>query len=213
MGIPRSKTRDGFETVFATNHLAPFLLLQLLLPTLLSSSTPTFNSRFVSIASVSHRNDPEGIHFGDLNLDNVHPYKSNLAYGQSKLANVYTANYVDRHYGSRGLHATSLQPGFVFSGLFKHHNLDLNDTQTFTEEMLMKRKSPQQGAATGIWAALGKEWEGKGGEYLENCGTTEEVDNTGEAWRWTIEGHAPWAYAPELEDRLWQVSLEMAGMK
>jgi NAD(P)-dependent dehydrogenase (short-subunit alcohol dehydrogenase family) len=67
MAIPtHTLTPDGFETHLATNHLAHFLLTQLLLRTLLSSSTPASHSRIIALSSSEHH--VTLIYFGDLNL-------------------------------------------------------------------------------------------------------------------------------------------------
>jgi len=55
MAKPEEKTADGFESQFGTNHLAHFLLFQLLKPALLRSSTPAFQIRVVSLSSMGHR--------------------------------------------------------------------------------------------------------------------------------------------------------------
>ena len=91
MCCPGRQTKDAFETHFGTNHLAHFLLFQLLKPALLNASTPDFNSRVVSVSSISHILSP--IVFDDLDLkkSGYHPHK---AYAQSKTANIYLANEV-----------------------------------------------------------------------------------------------------------------------
>lgn len=106
MACPEGRIADGFELQFGTNHLAHFLLFNLLKPTLLASFTPAFNSRVVAVSSTAHRNTQ--IHFDNLTL--AGEYHSSIAYGQSKIANIYMANEIDRRYGSQGLHALSLHP-------------------------------------------------------------------------------------------------------
>lgn len=85
MACPESKTQEGFEMQFGANHLAHFLLFQLLKPTLLASSTPAFNSRVVALSSSNHR--MSGIRFDDLDFKKG-GYDPFLAYGQAKTANV-----------------------------------------------------------------------------------------------------------------------------
>ena len=70
-------------------------------------------------------------------------------------------------------------------------------------------KSPEQGAATTVYAAVGKEWEGKGGKYLEDCGVAGlcESDDS------LALGHAKHAYNPDGEKRLWQDSGKMVGVE
>lgn len=103
MACPEGQTKDGFETQFGTNHVAHFLLFQLLKPALLASSTPAFHSRVVSLSSSGHRYSP--VLLTDLNLK-ARGYDKWVAYGQSKTANIYLATEIERRYGSRGLHAT-----------------------------------------------------------------------------------------------------------
>ena len=91
MACPEGQTNEGFETQFGTNHVAHFLLFQLLKPALLASSTPEFNSRLVSVSSSGH--EYSGILFDDLNLKKA-GYDMWKAYGQSKTANIYLANEV-----------------------------------------------------------------------------------------------------------------------
>ena len=91
MACPEGHTKEGFETQFGTNHVAHFLLFQLLKPALLASSTPEFNSRLVSVSSSGH--EYSRILFDDLNLKKA-GYDMWKAYGQSKTANIYLANEV-----------------------------------------------------------------------------------------------------------------------
>ena len=85
MACPEGQTKEGHETQFGVNHLAHYLLFQLLKPALLASSTPGFQSRVVSLSSGSHRSGR--IHFDDLNLKKM-GYDPWVAYNQSKTANV-----------------------------------------------------------------------------------------------------------------------------
>lgn len=200
-------TREGHELHFGTNHLAHFLLFHLLKPALLAASTPDFQSRVVSVASSAHT-------FSCLNASDNYNYEHgdythSAAYGQSKTANIYMASELERRYGGRGIHATSPHPGVILTPLARH--LPAEDvTSLFNNEMGLKyAKSPEQGAATAVWAAIGKEWEGKGGKYLFDCAVAEgEADPQA----WWKSGHAAHAYDPESEARLWNDSLKLIGV-
>ena len=117
LGPPNVRTTDGLETTFGVNHVAHFLLFQLLKAALLSSSTPSFNSRVVMLSSTGHQFSP--VLIDDLDLSK-HGYSVMVAYGSSKTANVYMALEIDRRYGSRNLHSTALHPGSVPSLLGRH---------------------------------------------------------------------------------------------
>lgn len=109
-----------------------------------------------------------------------------------------------RHYGPKGLHALSVMPGGIQTGL-----------QAFVPEfqnmaaipgLLQHLKSPEQGAATTVWAAIGSHWRSEGGKYLEDMHVAEP---------WNPEtgmlgpGYAETAYQPEAEERLWRLSCEL----
>lgn len=207
MATPKGTTTDGFETQFGINHLAHFLLFQLLKPTLLASSTPAFHSRVVAVSSSGHRGS--GVKFDDYGFETTE-YSPWAGYGQSKTANIYMANEIERRYGPRGLHALSLHPGGIQTGLQKHIPDSVKQGWSTNQEVLRSVKDPAQGAATSVYAALGKEWEGRGGRYLENCTESPPVRKGNSA---TDVGYAPHAYDEEGEKRLWVDSLKMVGLE
>lgn len=71
-------------------------------------------------------------------------------------------------------------------------------------------KSTAQGAATTVYGAISKEWEGKGGRYLENCAESGPVQ---EPRTPASPGYAPYAYDEEKEKKLWLDSLKMVGFE
>ncbi|RSL49829.1 hypothetical protein CEP54_012231 [Fusarium duplospermum] len=84
MATPDGQSEDGFETQFAANHLAPFLLFQLLKPALLRASGPNLASRVVMVSSSAHRFSE--VEFDNINLEGIYdPWK---AYAQSKTATI-----------------------------------------------------------------------------------------------------------------------------
>jgi NAD(P)-dependent dehydrogenase (short-subunit alcohol dehydrogenase family) len=88
-----------------------FLFYKLLEPALLAGASPDLPSRVVSLASSAHNvhgiNPPDNYNF------QKGGYDPSVAYGQSKTANIYMANEIERRYGSRHLHSTSVYPGLV----------------------------------------------------------------------------------------------------
>jgi NAD(P)-dependent dehydrogenase (short-subunit alcohol dehydrogenase family) len=122
---PYALTEDGFEEQFGVNHLAHFLLFNLLKDVMIRSSTPTFNSRVVAVSSQAHTFST--VQFGNYNLDRppqetVSPITEMegdrnpmVLYGQSKTAIIWFANHVERLYGGQGLHGLSVHPGTIVS--------------------------------------------------------------------------------------------------
>jgi len=209
MATPYALTRDGYETQLATNYLSHFLLFQLLKPALLAASTLAYNSRVIMLSSESHRMGE--VRFHDINFteEKYHPM---LAYGQSKTANIYMANTIDRRFGAReGLHALSVHPGAIRSNLTAHVR-HLADPLWELPAMKAREKTAAQGAATTVYAAVSKEWEGKGGRYLSNCMEMGPFRGK-EGFDVMDEGYALWAYNPDNEDRLWTDSLKMVGIQ
>jgi len=203
----RQLTPDGHEMQFGTNHLAHFLLFQLLKPTLLSSSTADFNSRVVALTSCGHRISPE--HLDNLTLEGK--YDPWVSYGQSKTANIHMANHIERLYSSRGLHALSVHPGGIMTELSRH--MDASAVAGWEKpETVAIMKSVEQGAATSVWAAVAKVFEGNGGKYLEDCSVAEPV-RPELMYDLTKPGYAPHAYDEERERKLWEVSCELVGVK
>ncbi|KAJ4296808.1 hypothetical protein N0V90_006856 [Kalmusia sp. IMI 367209] len=203
MAIPEEKTEDGFEKQFGTNHLAHFLLFQLLKPALLSSSTPELHSRVVSVSSMGHR-------YHDIDLDNIMleggAYEPNRAYAHSKIGNIYLANEIERRYGSRGLHAYSLHPGGIWTGLQAH--LDTSAWRA-NPDVNAYMKNEAQGAATSVWAAVAKVWEGKGGKYLDDCQIAPPLPEGAGLFN---SGYEKWAYDEERAKKLWAMSNKFVGL-
>jgi NAD(P)-dependent dehydrogenase (short-subunit alcohol dehydrogenase family) len=208
MALPKLEyTKDGFEMQFGVNHLAHFLLFELLKPALLDSASPAYSSRVVNVSSSAHHvasiNES-----GNYNFEKAE-YNDWVSYGQSKTANIYMTNEIERRYGLRGLHATSVHPGGIATGLMQHVDPAVIQGMQKDENLVKMMKSPEQGAATTVWAAIGQEWEKKGGEYLAECGKTTRGNDNHEIIGAGFAGHA---YDPEREARLWKDSLKMVGL-
>ena len=69
-------------------------------------------------------------------------------------------------------------------------------------------QSTEQGAATTVWAASARQWEGSGGRYLEDCSISRPFDP---AVNDVLTSHAPHAYSPESAHELWDLSNKLAG--
>ncbi|KAG4433162.1 hypothetical protein IFR05_011346 [Cadophora sp. M221] len=206
-GTPEEETKDGFETHFGTNHVAHFLIFQLLKPMLLSSSTPTFHSRVIALSSSAHRE--ARLDFDDLNMKK-RGYNPNIAYARSKLANIYMANEIERRYGPNGLHAWSVDPGGISTGLQRPNFKDVFVTlKTGLRKVLRFMQNAEQGSSTTVWAAVSKDLEGKGGKYLERCSVSEPV-KTG--FGIIDPGHALYAYDKAGAKRCWEITMKMVGL-
>lgn len=133
------------------------------------------------------------VHFDNLSLEGEYiPWK---AYGQIKTANIWTANHIKNLYGSEGLHALSLHPGIIATELLRHIPDDQKEGWAKNESLQKYWKSPEQGAATTVWAAVARGLEGVGGKYLDDCQVASEADPT----KSYAPGYASWAYDPEDE--------------
>lgn len=205
MATPEGRTKDGWETQFGTNHLGHFQLFHLLKDTLLASATSEFPSHVVSVASIGHRDTP--INFDNINLDGI--YNPWLAYGHAKTANIWFANELDRRYGGRNLHATSLHPGGIDSGLAVHVDDPAIHEMMAAPEVRNYCKSAEQGAATSVYAALSEEWKNKGGKYLSDCVEQGPFPVDEANWLSMVsDGYKPWAYDEAGEKKLWALSLK-----
>jgi len=203
MGIPESRTVDGFETHFGTNHLGHFLLFQLVKDLLLAATTEDFNSRVICLSSSGHNRSP--ILFDDYDFKKA-GYDRLKAYGQSKTANIYLALEIERRYGKQGIHAWAVHPGAVSTNLARHIG---DEYERQVEPFRKYTKSIPQGAATTVWAATGSDLEGKGGKYLEDCRVAKPRAPADSL----MTGHSPWCYDQVAANRLYEESMTMVGLK
>jgi len=153
---PRTTTADGIETTWAVNHLAYFLLTNLLLDRLKTSAP----ARVVSVSSDAHLG-------GSLRLDDPEykqgGYSSFAAYSQSKLANVLFTFELARRLAGSGVTATCLHPGFVHTGFGSRTMGWLNPIVGLVTRLGMR---PEQGATTSIYLASSPQVEGVTGQYF-----------------------------------------------
>jgi retinol dehydrogenase-14 len=132
---------DGFELTFAMNHLAPFLLTNLLLDRL-KASTP---ARIVNVASEAHRG--HRLNFSD--LARPHDWGTLRAYGRSKLCNILFTRELAARLDGSGVIATCLHPGVVATAIGQRGGL----TELAWRLMKPFMKSPEQGAQTSLFLA------------------------------------------------------------
>lgn len=174
---PRALTVDGLEIHFATNHLGPFLLTNLLLETLKSSAP----SRIVNVSSEVHR-------MGTIKRDDLmgeRSYSTMLAYCHTKLCNVLFTRELAKRLQGTNVTANSLHPGVVGSDILRNAS---GLQWIFYPAMKMFFKSPRSGAQTTITCALDPKLKNVSGKYFDNCRVKDESngakdDDTAD-WLW-----------------------------
>jgi NAD(P)-dependent dehydrogenase (short-subunit alcohol dehydrogenase family) len=200
MASPETRVGPGWEAQFATNHLGHFALVNRL--------RPAFGpgTRVGSVSSRGHHYGP--VRFDDLNFERG--YDKWLAYGQAKTANVLFAVHLDRLARDQGIRAFALHPGRILTDLVRHlDRRELVDAGMVDEagQVTGGAKTPEQGAATQVWAATSPQLDGLGGVYLEDCDVAEPAPADG-----TRAGVKAYAIDPVLAERLWAVSAELTGV-
>ena len=200
MALPeRQLTAEGWEMQFATNHLG-HLALALGLHDALATAG---RARIVSLSSSGHLTSP--VVFDDLWFDR-RPYDPWSAYGQSKTANVLFAVEATRRWAPDGIVANAVMPGGIMTNLQKHVSQEVRDSWAEGERSgRFTMKTPQQGAATTLVAALAPEFAGTGGHYLEDATEAPTVADDAEVG----SGVRAWALDPGAATRLWDVSLDL----
>lgn len=209
MACPLSRTKEGFERQFGTNHLGHFVLVNRLLPLLRSGA------RLVNLSSAGHR-------FADVDLDDPNfdktPYKEFVAYGRSKTANVLFAVEFDRRHRAQGIRAAAVHPGGIQTELGRDMTdearnelmrmLGLDPTKTTLNAATSFRwKTIPQGAATSVWTAVVANAESIGGRYCEDCHVADVVsgDSIGRG------GVRSYAVDAAHARALWSKSEQMVG--
>lgn len=207
IGYALERDARGYESQFATNHLGHFQLTGRLWPVFARGA------RVVTVSSMGHQ-------AGQVDFDDIHferrPYDAYAAYGQSKSANALFALWLDRLGRPAGIRSFSLHPGgMITSGFSKDMSEADKKASGFLDaegkpviDPANNMKTLEQGAATSIWCATSGLLDGKGGVYCENCNIARAVPEDSQEQL----GVRPWAMAPELAERLWQVSEKLAGV-
>ena len=183
----RTETPDGIETQLAINHLAPFLLTNLLLD-LLKKSAP---SRIVTVSSDAHR-------WAKIDLDDLQSrkrYRGMQVYGKTKLANImFTYELAERLEGT-GVTANCIHPGGVNTNFGNNQGGPMNLLFRLFKPFM---RSPEQGADTLIYLASSPEVEGMTGKYLADR---------------KVKAASDAAYDETTRKRLWEASEELTGLK
>lgn len=183
----RHVSADGLERTFALNHLAPFLLTNLLMERMLEAD----KARVVTVASNAQALGR--IDFGD--LQGEHAYSGARAYNQSKLANVMFSHELARRLAGSRVTANVLHPGVV------NTRFGAEDPGTIQRVLVPflrpLMKSPARGAATSVLLASAPELEGVTGCYFAN----------GKARKSSTRSYDEAAAA-----RLWRVSADLVGL-
>ncbi len=182
----RRKSVDGIEMTFALNHLAPFLLTNLLLDTIIASAP----ARIINITSAKHG---EAImNFKDLEYRKG--YNGLRVYAQSKLANVLFTNELARRLEGRGVTVNAIHPGFVESNLGKNNAGIL---RPFVSLFRIGGITPQEAA-----------------QYVVHLAASDEVAKlTGSYFYKDKVSSSLAAYDEEAAPLLWEVSAAQVGLQ
>jgi NAD(P)-dependent dehydrogenase (short-subunit alcohol dehydrogenase family) len=196
MASPETRTPEGWELQFATNHLGHFALATGLHRALAAAG----GARVVSVSSSAHLRSPvvfDDIHFRE------RAYEPWAAYGQSKTANVLFGVEATKRWAGDGITVNALMPGGIRTNLQRHiTEEDLDRLRAQSGVGAPAWKTPEQGAATSVLLATSPLLEGIGGRYFDDCNEA-GLNQSG-----TRHGVAAYALDPEAAARLWQVSVE-----
>jgi NAD(P)-dependent dehydrogenase (short-subunit alcohol dehydrogenase family) len=198
MACPETRTLQGWELQFATNHLG-HLALAIGLHDALAAAQ---GARIVSVSSRAHLRSP--VDFDDIHF-RARAYEPWDAYAQSKTANVLFAVEATRRWEGDGIATNALQPGTVRSNLQRYiTDDDLERTRVHIEDDngSFHWKTPEQGAATSVLLATSPLLEGISGRYFEDC------NEAGPSQPGTGHGVAAYALDPRAAARLWEISVE-----
>jgi retinol dehydrogenase-14 len=183
----RHVTADGLERTFAINHLAPFLLTNLLLDRLVASAP----ARVVTVSSGAQA-------MGRINFDDLQQergYNGQRAYNQSKLANVMFTYELARRLEGTGVTANVLHPGVVRTAFGQEDMGRWMRVMVPVARPFMK--APGEGARTSIHLAASPEVEGVTGRYFANSKPRDS---------------SRVSYDEAAAARLWRVSADLVGL-
>lgn len=184
-------TVDGFEKTLQVNHLAPFLLTNLLLPTLLGSAATVIQT------SSDAARITGTIELDDLN--NTRGLSAVRSYGNAKLANILFTTELHARFGAQGLSAAAFHPGTVASNFGSDTSSRLTRLLYGTPFIRRMLASPDTAATQLVWLATttaGVDWPS--GRYFEKGTVATKLH--------------PQTRDAELARRLWEASAELVGL-
>ncbi|KAI9735114.1 MAG: hypothetical protein M1834_001702 [Cirrosporium novae-zelandiae] len=210
----RSLSSEGIEMHLATNHIGHFLLTNLLFEKLQAAAgrDASGSVRVINLSSNAYRYSP--VRFADYNFNgkqippeeeplppafNFVPrspgstYHSMVAYGQSKSANILFSVYLMEHLGKQGILSFCVHPGTIESGFLR--GLTQESIENLKKMKGVFWKTPDQGAATTLMAALDPKLYKSSAIFMRDCQSSES---------------APYAEDKKLADKLWKLSEELA---
>lgn len=190
MGLPKLEQQMGVELQFFTNHIGHFVLVN----RLLNSVDAAGSGRIVILSSTAHKGAPRsGIEFD--NLSGERHYRPMKAYSQSKLANLLFAKELARRTAERSFTVNAVHPGVIPTNIGRTLNPFLR--AAFGSAIVRPfTKNIEQGAATTCYVATNPALNGVSGHYFADCNQA-FVSASGRN--------------AKLANRLWDVSLEIAG--
>jgi retinol dehydrogenase 12 len=186
--LSRQESVDGLEMTFATNHMAYFVVTNVLLPNL--KSTP--GARIVSTASDAHKAGK--LDFDDLQFEDS--YSVTRSYGTSKLCNILFTRELAKRLGDGGPTANCLHPGFVGTR-FGLNNAKGPLMRGLQRVIMLFGITPEEGAKTIIHLASSPDVATITGKYFYKC----KIDEPSQA-----------AQSDATAARLWEVSAKLAGV-
>ncbi|MFC4122131.1 oxidoreductase [Nonomuraea zeae] len=201
MAFPHTLVGPGWEAHFAINHLGHHALVNRLRPAFAAGA------RVVSVASAGH-------FLSDIRWDDLHfrdGYDHWAAYGQSKTANALFAVHLDALGAAAGLRAFAVHPGSILTPLQRRIPREEQIAQGWIGRdgtQAAGFKTPEQGAATAVWAATSPLLDEYGGAYCQDCDIAEPATTDD----MLIGGVKPWATDPGAAARLWRLSSELTGL-
>jgi NAD(P)-dependent dehydrogenase (short-subunit alcohol dehydrogenase family) len=184
--LTRQLSVDGIEMTFALNHLAYFLLANLLLETIKNSAP----ARIINVSSDAHSH-------GKIEFDNLQGERSYSGfgpYGNSKLANILFTKELAHRLEQTGVTVNALHPGLVNTGFGKNNPGFLMKIMGIIIPLIAR--SPEKGAETSIYLASSPEVQNITGKYIVDCRVTQS---------------APQAADMDVARKLWEVSAELVN--
>ena len=185
----RETTVDGYERMFATNHLAPYLLTRLLIDRLEAAGSKP--ARVISVSSQAHR-QVRRIPWDDLQSERS--YSAIRAYNLSKLANVLFVRALAERLDQQAVVANAVSPGFVRTELNRGATVPFRIFFTLVRPL---QRNPETGADTPVWAATSPQAAAVTGSYFEKRRPAKTN---------------PLASDRDAAERMWVASAELCGL-